>query len=74
MARPRSAVLVGVIVALAVAQILVEDVIVFLGATGTGGSGALNSPVLLVGVPFVLFLLLAGVVWAWALAGDDPRW
>lgn len=74
MARPRGAVLVGVVVTLAVAQILVEDIILFLGATGTGGLGVLDSPVLLVGLPFVLFLLLAGVVWAWALAGDDPRW
>lgn len=73
MARSRGTALVAVVVALAVAGILVEDVIVFLGATGTQPPGVLDSPFVLVVLPFVLFLLLAGVVWAWALSGEDQR-
>lgn len=73
MARSRGTTLVAVVVALAVAGILIEDAIVFLGATGGRPPGALNSPFVLVVLPFVLFLLLAGVVWAWALSGEVRR-
>ncbi len=73
MARLRGATLVGVVVAIAVAQILVEDAIVFLGATGAVAPGVTDSPLVMIAVPFVLFLLLAGVLWAWALGGPDPR-
>lgn len=62
-----------VVVVLAVAQIAVEDVIVFLGATGAVTPRLLNSPYVLVLLPFGLFLLLAGVIWAWALGSEDPR-
>lgn len=74
MARPRGTILVAVVVCLAVAQILVEDVIVFLGATGAVAPGVTDSPLVMIAVPFVLFLALAGVLWAWALGGDDPRY
>lgn len=73
MVRLRGAALVAVVVALAVAQIFVEDVIVFLGATGAVAPGVTGSPAVMIAVPFVLFLALAGALWAWALGGDDPR-
>lgn len=73
MARPRGTVVVAVVVALAVAQIFVEDAIVFLGATGAVAPGITDSPYVLIAVPFVLFLALVGVLWAWALGGEDPR-
>lgn len=74
MERPRGTTLVAVVVALAVAQIFVEDVIVFLGATGTVAPGVTDSPLVMIAVPFVLFLALAGVLWAWALGGGEPRY
>ena len=73
MARLRGPTLVGVVVALAAAQVLVEDVIVFLGATGAVAPGVTDSPAVMIAVPFVLFLLLAGTLWAWALGGPEPR-
>lgn len=74
MVRPRGTVLVAVVVCLAVAQIFVEDVIVFLGATGAVAPGVTDSPAVMIALPFVLFLALAGVLWAWALGGDDSRY
>lgn len=74
MAQPRGVALVAVVVALALAQILVEDAIVFLGATGAVAPGVTDSPYVMIAVPYVLFLLLAGVLWAWALGGGDPRY
>lgn len=62
--------MVAFVVAIAVVQIAVEDVVVFLGATGSG-SAVPGSPVVMVAVPFVLFLLLAGVLYAWAIGTDD---
>lgn len=62
--------MVGVVVAIAVVQVAVEDVVVFLGATRSG-SPLLGSPALMVGLPFVLFLLLAGVLYGWAIGTDD---
>lgn len=74
MVRSRGTALVAVVVGLAIAQIFVEDVIVFLGATGAVAPGVTDSPYVMIAVPFVLFLVLVGVLWAWALGGDDPRY
>lgn len=63
--------LISIVVALAVAQIVVEDVIVFLGATGTAGPAVLRSPFVMVAIPFVIFLLLVGTLFAWALTSGD---
>lgn len=71
MASRRGTMLVAFVVVLAVVQILVEDVLVFLGATGTAAPGFLYSPYALVGVPMVLFLLLAGVLLGWAILSDE---
>lgn len=71
MASRRGTMLVAFVVVLAVVQIFVEDVLVFLGATGTDAPGFLNSPYVLVGVPMVLFLLIAGVLLGWAILSDD---
>lgn len=73
MTRPRGSVLVAVVAALSVTQILFEELIVFLDTTEAIAPNTLESPHLMVGLPFVLFLLLAGVVWAWALVGEYPR-
>jgi len=61
--------MVAAVVALAVIQIAYEDVLVFLGAT-SGGSASLP-PMVLVGVPLVLFVLLAGVLLGWAILTDE---
>lgn len=74
MARPQGTALVAIVVGLAIAQIFVEDVIVFLGATGAVAPGVTDSPAVMIAVPFVLFLALVAVLWAWALGGDDPRY
>lgn len=63
----RATALVGVVVAIAVVQIFVEDVLLFFGATGATGPTILSSPVVLIGVPFVLFLALAGILLGWAI-------
>lgn len=73
MVRGRRTTLVAVVVAIAIAQIFVEDVIVFLEATGAVAPGVTDSPAVMIAVPFVLFLALAGVLWAWALGGEHPR-
>lgn len=73
MASRRTRVLLAVVVGLAVAQVFVEDLIVFLGATDTPGPAILGSPLALVFIPFALFLLLVGTVFAWALTADGPE-
>lgn len=67
----RATALVGFVVVVAVVQIALEDVVIFFAATGSPGPEVLGSPVLLIAVPFVLFLLLAGVLYAWAIGTDD---
>ena len=59
----------GGVIALAVLQIVYEDVLVFLGATG--GGTPVSSPYVLVGIPLVIFLLLAGLLYGWAILGSD---
>ena len=61
--------MVGAVVALALLQIVYEDVLVFLGATG--GRAFTSSPVLLVGVPLLIFVLLAGILFGWAILTDE---
>lgn len=73
MTSRRATALVSFIAVVAIAQVIVEDVIVFLGATGAADPGVLTSPLLLIGLPFVLFLLVAGAVFAWALTGETTR-
>lgn len=67
MKRSRGTALVVFVVLIAIVQIAIEDVLVFLGATGTGGPAFLRSPYVMVGVPMVLFLLLAGTLLGWAI-------
>lgn len=61
--------MVGAVVALTLLQIVYEDVLVFLGATG--GRTFTNSPVVLVGVPLLIFVLLAGILLGWAILTDE---
>lgn len=65
----RATAFVGVAVVLAVAQVVYEDVLFFLGATGT--SAGTLAPWVLVTVPLLLFLLLAGLLFGWAILTDD---
>lgn len=65
MASSRAKVLVGTVVALAVVQVFVEDVLVFVGATG-GGTGAVP-PLVYVVVPGAISLLLVGLLLGWGL-------
>jgi|GEM_PF-6718134 len=67
----RATALVGFVVVVAAVQIVLEDVIIFFAATGSPGPQFLASPALLIALPFVLFLLLAGVLYAWAIGTDD---
>ena len=71
MASRRGKALVASVTLLAVAQIAYEDVLVFLGATGAAGPGVADSPYVLVGVPLVLFLALAGTLLGWAIATSE---
>ena len=61
--------MVGAVVALALLQIVYEDVLVFLGATG--GSTFTNSPLVLVGVPLLIFVLMASILFGWAILTDE---
>lgn len=70
MERRRATVLVGFVAALAVTQIFLEHLVVFLGVTGTVGQRWLQSPYVVIAVPYVLFLLLVGAVFTWALTRD----
>lgn len=70
MERRRATDLVGFVAVLAVAQIFLENLIVFLGLTGIVGQRSLQSPYVIIAVPYVLFLLLVGAVFTWALTSD----
>jgi len=65
----RATAFVGAAVLLAIAQIAYEDVLFFLGATGASAGGI--SPFVLVAIPLLLFLLLAGLLFGWAILTDD---
>lgn len=67
MKRSRGTALVAFVIVLAIAQIAVEDILVFLGATGTAAPAVLRSPSVMVGIPMVLFLVLAGTLLGWAI-------
>lgn len=66
MERRRATVLVGFITALAIVLIFLENVFV-LGLTGLGGQRGLQSTYVVIAVPYVLFLLLSGAAFTWAL-------
>ena len=68
MASRRRKAFVSVVALLALAQIAYEDVLVFLGATGSGAS---LPTWVLVGVPLVLFLALAGTLLGWAILTSE---
>lgn len=61
--------LVGVVLALAVVQVLFEDALVFVGATG-GDTGSIP-PVVYVAVPGAISLLLFVVLFGSALVASD---
>jgi hypothetical protein len=69
MANRRATAMVVTVVALAIVQIVYEDVLVFLGATG--GRTFADSPFVLVGVPLLIFLLLASILFGWAILTDE---
>lgn len=70
--RPKA--LVGVVLALALIQVTFENLVVFLGATGQGLSGALASPYVLAGIPlFISLVLLCVLVGAAIRSGDVMR-
>ena len=71
MASRRARALVGTVALLAVAQIVYEDVLVFLGATGTLDPATAASPSVLVGVPLALFLALSGTLLGWAILTSE---
>lgn len=76
MASDRAKVLGGAVVALALVQVFVEDVLVFLGATG-GAPGSIP-PLVYVVIPAAISLLLVVVLLGWALfsaelAGPSER-
>lgn len=64
---PRAKVLVLFVGVMAVAQILLEDILLFFGTAGTGVPAVLDSPIVLVTVPLAFSLLLLGVLLAAAL-------
>lgn len=72
MSRQRATALVSFVVAVAAVQVVAEDVVVFLGATGALDRAGIGTPYVMVAVPYVLFLLLFGALFTWALAGDEP--
>lgn len=71
MMRRRAQALVAAVVLLAVAQIAIEDVLVFVGATGTSVPPIMDSPYVLVGVPLALFLALSGTLLGWAILTSE---
>lgn len=70
MTSRRARALVAFVLAIAVVQIALEDILIFVGATRRGLS-LLSSPIVMIALPFVLFLLLAGVLYGWAIGTDD---
>lgn len=65
----RGTMLVGGVVVLALVQVVYEDLLFFAGATGA--APVTSSPYVLVGVPLVLFLLLAGLLYGWAITTSE---
>lgn len=67
MERRRATVLLGFVTVVAVALIFLENIFVFLGLTGIVGQRSLQSPYVVIAVPYVLVLLLVGALFTWAL-------
>ena len=64
MLSARGKVLVSFVAVMAVVQVLLEDILLFLGTTGAGVPMLSNSPLLLVALPLAFSLLLFGVLLA----------
>ena len=71
MASTRLKALAGVVVALGLLQILFEDVVVFLGATGALPTGIAGSPFVMVAVPLAISVTLVLVLLGAALWHSD---
>ncbi|MFB6354099.1 MAG: hypothetical protein ABEJ92_08445 [Halobacteriales archaeon] len=71
MANRRLQAVVFLVVVLGLLQIFVEDVILFLGATGAGPVGLLDGPYLTMAVPLAISLLLAAVLVGGAILHTD---
>jgi hypothetical protein len=67
--RRRGTIQVGGVLVITVIQIAYEDVLVYLGATG--GPTPVRSPFVLVAIPLLIFWLLAGLLFGWAILGSD---
>lgn len=71
MASTRFRVLVGVVVSLAALQIVYEEVLVYLGATGALPPGLQDSPFVMVAVPLAIALALVGILFGAAILHAD---
>lgn len=71
MPSTRLTVLVGVVAVLAVLQIAYEEVLVFLGATGTLPPGLRDSPFVMVAVPLAIALALVAILFGAAILHAD---
>ncbi|MEF8757539.1 MAG: hypothetical protein V5A33_04815 [Halobacteriales archaeon] len=71
MASRRLLALAGVVLALAIAMIVYEDILLFLEATGTLPAGFADSPFLLVAIPFTLAVTLVLVLFGAALLNAE---
>ena len=67
MASRRLLALAGVVLALGMAQILYEEVLVFLEVTGSLPPGVLDSPFVMVAIPFTIAVALVLVLFGAAL-------
>lgn len=64
--------IVAFVIVVAVVQIALEDLIVFLGATSTGGPAALPARYLLLSIPLTLMTVLFVVLVGSAILSSDP--
>jgi len=60
----------AVVVAIAVLQIAIEDLLMFLATTGSGVPAWLSSPLVMVAIPMTLMLVLFAVLFGAVLFSD----
>lgn len=71
MSTRRGSMFVGVVLILALIQVGVVNTLLFVETTGTNQGGVLGSPFVLVGVPLGIFVVLAGLLFSWAILTAD---
>lgn len=59
-------------IGMAIIQIFMEDLLMYLAISGRGGAALQNSPILLIAIPFAFSLLLFGVLFLAAVRSWRP--